>query len=449
MDTVLIKEDVQPNSKNMASTNENIQKLIGMGIPESFIRGEIAKGKKGLAKGKNLDDKDVAAFQTQWEKNNPKPKTGWNIATANVPDALKKDPSFLALSSDMQEIVAYNYDVQQKGNAQKIQAMNQALEQATAQADPHWRSIIRIAQTEVANGLADISGDYASQNDNLKRQIGYIQEDLERNKGILSIDQQRDMASLAADLIDRQKSFELNMGQLGAQKAYQLDGMELDYRKSIDDINRNTEYTTQEKKSALDKINVDFNAARGNLIGNASDAGLTFSTKRKIAEQRLTEENRGIVESTVRTYNKQLNDLASNTNYMTQKDLLEKGNIASEFQFSTQQQQQANEMAQRKIQEERERTQSQYATRIAELETDAARGNTAAQAEMTDLKRRMESSLARTALAGEKYLGSENMPTGTPVLGGVTGSLYEDKVRDIENRKNAIYGDLTNQSLNF
>lgn len=415
-------------------TKNNIAALRAAGVPDSLITGY----------GGRMDTAEKNAILSKYTE-----QKRIDEKTKSLPDALKNDPSFQSLSADQKEIVAYNYTVQQANNTQKIQALNQALEQATAQADPYWRQIIRIAQTEVSNGLADIQGDYQSQNENLKRQIQYIQEDLATNKGNLTLDQQAQMASLAADLTDRQKTFELNMGKLGAQKASQLDSLELQYNKNIDDINRNTKYTQEERQSALDKINRDFTVQRGNLIGQAADTGMTFSTKRKIAEQRLAQDNQGLVESTQRQYEQQLAELESNRNYLTAQKAQQTGDINTEFQFSTEQQKQAQDTAQRQIQEQRDKLQRDYAAQIAELETQASRGNTQAQAQMVDLQRKLQSSLSSATLSAEKYLGSENLPTGVTGIGGVTGSLYEDKTKDIAARQQAIYGELTQQSLNF
>jgi len=320
---------------------------------------------------------------------------------------------------------------------------------ATAQADPYWRQVIRIAQMEVSNGLADIQGDFAAQNENIKNTIKYIQEDLATNKGNISLEQQAEIASLAADLTDRQKTFELNMGKLGAQKASQLDALELTYSKNIDDIQRNTDFTQEEKTAALDKINRDFTVQRENLVGQAADAGMTFSTKRKIAEQRLAEDNKGLVESTQRQYNNQLAQLEVDRNFITAQKGQQTGNIEQDFQFNTEQQRQAQETAARLIQEHRDKVQRQYSAQIAELETGAARGDTQAQAQLADLQRKLRSSLASAGLAAEKYLGSENLPTGAPSIGGVTGQIYEDKTKDIAQRQDAIYGDLTQRSLNY
>jgi len=399
--------------------------------------------------GGNLTSGEVSKFYSTWNAAETSRQQKSAALDAKAPDFLKNDPSYQKLTADQKEIAIYNYEVQKSNNQQKIDALNKALEMATAQADPYWRQVIRIAQMEVSNGLADIQGDFAAQNENIKNTIKYIQEDLATNKGNISLEQQAEIASLAADLTDRQKTFELNMGKLGAQKASQLDALELTYSKNIDDIQRNTDFTQEEKTAALDKINRDFTVQRENLVGQAADAGMTFSTKRKIAEQRLAEDNKGLVESTQRQYNNQLAQLEVDRNFITAQKGQQTGNIEQDFQFNTEQQRQAQETAARLIQEHRDKVQRQYSAQIAELETGAARGDTQAQAQLADLQRKLRSSLASAGLAAEKYLGSENLPTGAPSIGGVTGQIYEDKTKDIAQRQDAIYGDLTQRSLNY
>lgn len=424
--------------KNAARYKQNFNALVSQGVDANWLQSKT---------GGAVETKAMDSLRSTYQKEGDTKKM--ETLASKTPDFLKNDPAFQNLPYDLKEIAIYNYEVQKANNTQKVQTLSQALEQATIQADPYWKQIIRIAQTEVQNGLSDIQGDFASQNDRLKRQIQAMNEDLETNKTNLTLDQQSQIASLVADLTDRQKTFELNMNQLGAKRASQLDALELDYRKNVDDIQKNISYTVEEKATALDKINRDFTANRGQIIGSAAEAGLTFSTKRKIAEQRLNEENRGVVESTIRTYNKQLSDLVSANEYSTQQYGMQKENIAKDFQFSTEQQKQAYDTSQRQIQEERDRVQRQYAQQIAELETEAARGNTEAQAQLTDLQRKLQSSLASASLSAEKYLGTENMPAGAQTLGGVTGSFYEDKARDIAQRQQSLFGEMTQASLNF
>jgi hypothetical protein len=163
----------------------------------------------------------------------------------------------------------------------------------------------------------------------------------------------------------------------------------------------------------------------------------------------MAEDNKGLVESTQRTYNKTLTDLNAGAQYATAQYGQQVGNVNTQTQFSEQQQRQAKETADRQIQEQRDKLQRDYSVQIAELETEASRGNTQAQAQIADLQRKLQSSLSSAGLAAEKYLGTENMPTGAPTIGGVTGTLYEDRTKDIAARQDTIYNDLTAASLNF
>lgn len=413
-----------------SQSKKNIAELLAAGVPRSMISGY----------GDKLNDAEKKIVLEKWKAQN---------AEIKVPEFLKKDPAFQNLPPDLKKVAVYQHEVQTANNQQKERDWAKALEIATAQADPYFANIIRIAQTEIQNGIAEIQGDYASRNETLKRQIQYIKEDLARNRDVLTLEEQAQLGSLASDLTDRQKIYELNMNQLGAEKAFQLDSLELDYQKNISDINRNVEFSQAEKSTALAKINRNFIAQREQLIGSAANAGLTFSTKRKIAEQRLAEENEGLVESTTRAYNKQQADLLASAEYATTQRGQQAGNIAQKYQFSTEQEKQALATSERQIQEQREKLQRDYSARIAELETEVSRGNVTAQAEMTDLQRKLSESIKNAGLSAEKYLGSSNLPPlgGYTSLGNISGSLSEQKTQDIAQRRSSIFNELTQSSL--
>jgi len=416
-------------------SNKNIQNLINQGIPEDYIKSNTP--------GEKLDAKEAAKLLTGWQGVNDKFNT--------LPDAVKNDPAFAALPLDQKEIVAYNYEVQKANDTQKAQALADALEQATAQADPYWKNIIRVAQDEVLRGIEEANGDYTSSVERQKRRIEEINQDLESNKEFLSLEQQSELANLAADLQDKVQTFERNMQYLGEEKAAELQKLELNYNKSIDEINSNTEYTEAEKKTALDKLARDFKINQDRLTEGAAEAGLTFSTKKKVAEQRLKEENLGLVESTERQYNKQLSDLAREKEYAAAQKALQSGDIERETALRLAEQQQAMATAQRQTESSQEEIQRQYSKQIADLEIEASRGNTEAQAQIADLKRKLSESITGIGRAAESYLGTENLPKTddyTP-LGNVPGQIYEEKVQDIEQRKNVLYNDLTASSLNI
>jgi hypothetical protein len=305
----------------------NLKALLDAGIPQSFIDGNYG--------GAKISKDEKNQILNKWSKDNSNPNSPQALELFNnAPDFLKNDPSFKNLPFDMQQAAVYNYQIQTANDQAKAQAWADALEQATAQADPYWKNIIRIAQDEALNSIDQANGDFNSQIQRNQERVNQINEDLSSNKGYLTLEQQNDLANLS-------KSYKTNLGT---------------------------------------------------LIDSASNQGLTFSTKRAIAQQRLNEQNTGLVESTNRQYNKQ----------------------------------------------------------IADLQTEAQRGNLDAQNQIADLQRRMQANTQNVGRGLETNVGTENLPAlprYTP-LGGVPGKLYEEKTQDIEARKQTIYNDLINSSLN-
>jgi hypothetical protein len=256
-----------------------------------------------------------------------------------MPDSIKNDPSFQALTPDQQEIVMYNYEVQLANNEAKATALANALSQATAQADPYWKNLFAIATDEILQQFEQAKGDYESSLARQQEIIKNIENDLTNNKQYYTLEQQKELSDL--------------------MKGYQ---------------------------SSVEGV-----------IANAADRGLTFSTKRKIAEQKLAEENQGLVESSQRTYNKQMLD----------------------------------------------------------LQNEASRGNLQAQQEIADLQRRMQETQQNIGLSAEAKLGTANMPNIPGYVSPISstnptiGTMGEEKIADIEERKNTIYNDLTNSSLSL
>ena len=285
--------------------------------------------------GSKLSQTETRKIMEAWTAQQQAEKQAAAALEARTPDFLKNDPAFQALSADMKEIAIYNYEVQKANDVDKANKLSAALEQATAMADPYWKNVIRIAQDEVLRNFEAAEGDYESSLQRQQKRIEEINEDLVSNKEFLTLEQQNELANLS--------------------RTYQL--------------------------------------SYENLVQGAADRGLTFSTKRQLAQQRLAEENQGMVESTQRQYNKQLTD----------------------------------------------------------LQKEASRGTGEAQQEIEDLQRRMKESTTSMGRGAETYLGTENLPTlpGYAPLGEVSGDLYEQKVKDIEARKQTLYNELTQSSLNI
>lgn len=322
--------DSEKRKKEKAKYNkENRADLKKLGLSDSDIESYR------YIWGNNLNRDEYDRIVKDWNNKLAAEKKAAAAMDARTPDFLRNDPSFQSLSPDMQEIAIYNYEIQLANDKQKAEALASALELATEQAEPYWSSILLVAQDELLRGFEQAEGDYESS-------------------------------------VARQQRIMENISQ---------------------DLTSNREFLTLEQQQALTDLSRNYQVNQERLIEGAANAGLTFSTKRKIAEQRLSEENTGMVESSTRRYNKNIED----------------------------------------------------------LQKSASRGTVEAQETLADLERGFGDYTQNLGRSGETYLGTENLPElpGYQPIGDITGGMYEDKVRDIAERTDAIYGDLTQASLQY
>lgn len=561
---------------------ENYENLLAQGVSEEWLKEKYKNdwNKGGFA---NVENSKMDKILNDYKKYQ---QTEIQTRIDKLPDEIKNDPSFKNLPIDQQEIVAYNYEIQAEDNKVKQQALADALEMATEQADPYWKNIIRIAQDEVLRAVEEVEGDYKSGVERRQRNIQELKQDLTANKEFLSLEQQAELGRILGDMQASQAEYDRNAKNLGEDRALQLEKINSDYQKQRDDIIRaqgnldpekqtaldraelelnntkqqiesNVKYTEEEKQAALEQVQAEYDKTVGdtmrqegfiteeqkatlenldrnyqvskqNVAEEVANAGLTFSIKRQEAMSRLKDENQGLVESSQRTFNKQMADLESNLSYVGGQKQAQEGSItrnavkkvqdlkdalqfaqdmsanetgelkrlyankAEQLQAELIQAQKEAELAttsvdtatsqreaeiqaglqeaQRKTAEQKSATEREYSKRIAELEIEAQRGNTEAQAEIEDLQRKLGESITSIGREAEKTLGTENMPdinsiiqnnpvtpvAGTPEptpvytpLGDVPGTIAEEKIKDIETRKQTIYDELIANSLNF
>lgn len=143
---------------------------------------------------------------------------------------------------------------------------------------------------------------------------------------------------------------------------------------------------TIDQQADLSKQLRSYEQDLSSLRENAAAGGLTFSSKRAAAEKFLNEENNSIIES----------------------------------------------------------TKTKYMREIRDLETAAARGEKDALSQIDDYKRQLGENMTQSLRTVESKLGTANLPDYSQyaerakALGGVTGTLEEDKTKDILNRANAL-----------
>lgn len=269
----------------------------------------------------------------------PTPTPTESQPTIEIPEFLKTDPNFMALPDDLKQIAVYTYNIQKQNDEAKAKALSAAYDEAVKQADPYWKNIIKVAQDELLNSFSAQKGDYQAIQDRLNQRISELNTDLQTGTEFLNLEQQQELANLA-----------------------------LSYTKNRDAI-----------------------------VDTSAQQGLTFSTKRKLAEQQLGAYNTGMVESTKRQYQKQ----------------------------------------------------------IADLEREVASGNLTAQKDLEEAKRKYNEGILSTGRTAEKYLGTTGLPAleGYTPLGTtespITGTIEEQKIADTTARQQALYNEATQSSLNF
>ena len=291
---------------------------------------KISEARSVLDQAKELGYKagQEILFDSQTSKVLPPPKKGDDTGdTYTIPEWLANNDFFKQLSPDEQEYMVNYYNVLALQDEENQKILSEALTEAQKSADPYFAEKMRMAQDELTRALGQQKGDFGSQKRDLELKIDQIQEDLTTGRERLNIDQQAELAKQK-----RQYEFQLE-----------------------------------------------------DLIETARHRGLTFSTKRALAESRLGKEQADIVESTKRTFQRKISD----------------------------------------------------------LQLKASRGDVAAKNLLKDYERLYGENVTSLIRTAEARLGTEGLPeipiiSGVSPLGGVVGSLAEEKQVDILQRAEAL-----------
>jgi len=372
-------------------------------------------------------------------------------APAASTSTFANDPDYQSLSNDYKQMVDFSYQAMKADEADKIKKLQEALNEATAQAEPYWKNVVTITLDELSRGIAESKGDFVSANENLTRRIQEIQQDLTLNRDSMTLEKQAELSSLLADLTDKEQAYQRNVQYLGQEKAGELAKLEADYDNEVGSITRDKEYLTAEEEQQLKNVQQEFARSRDAVIQAAADSGLTFDTKRAIAEQRVKEANTGMVESTKRQYGKQQAELAANLANQNRQKALNEAALGRSYGLKEAEETASLNTYRRKTEEERTGLERNYTTKLQQLELEASRGNLEATKQIEDLKRVYGEDITNLGRKAESYLGTANLPAieGYSPLGSITGSMYEEKVADISKRQAAIYNTKVGASLNY
>ncbi len=255
--------------------------------------------------------------------------TDGSIKTYNTPaagstpvkqtTAYKDTAAYKNLSDEQKSFVDLAYGTIATGGEEDARKLSNAIQQATAIADPYYKSQLNLALGTIQTKVADLTGNDELKRNALKLTRDRLQEDLVKNKDYLTLEQQADMATAVRG----------------------------------------------------------FNQDLLTIADSAAEKGLTFATgaqSRAEAEARRTATYQDVVTSSNRDFN----------------------------------------------------------YKIKELETQAARGDQDAQAQLDAINANEKTSLQSIGQQAEALVGSKNTNVdGYTPVGGVTGSIDQNKQQDI------------------
>ena len=164
------------------------------------------------------------------------------VVDSDVSEELASDPYYQQLDANSKAIVSYYESILESDDAERQQAFSDAMDAAAEQADPYWAEQLRIVKDEFTRTVGGLEQDFAAMEADLMARSKAIGEDLEFNKEFISAEEQ-------AALSKQKLSYDV-----------QLDGMRED----------------------------------------AAQRGITSSSIKNIARERLDESNIGVVESITR-----------------------------------------------------------------------------------------------------------------------------------------------------
>ena len=344
-----------------------------------------------------------------------------------LPDEIKNDPHFQLLSDDLKQAIAYNYNIQMIGADEDIRIWNDALDLAQSQAEPYFENLLRVASDEVERALEAAKGTYEYRAKELELQMEHLEKDAMAEKGYLTGSEQADLDELKAKRDSLQGEYTSSEEKI---------------KRSIENINQdlvtNKEYLSLEQQQDLKNLVAQYEVDLENLQAGAASAGLTFSTKRTTAESRLAERETGLVESTKRQYGYRIKQLELEA---------ARGNIEAQAELADLERQMGEETG--AVGRQESETARQYAYKISQLETAAARGSADAQRQLDELKRGLDIDITELGRTYEAKWGTEKLPglEGYTPLGGVSGTMAEQKIKDIAARRETLYGEGKRSSL--
>ncbi len=352
-------------------------------------------------------------------------------------DWLKRQPGYKDLPQELKDDLIAYADILQIQDIETQKSLLSALNLAVSQADPYFAEIIRVTKDELSRAVDITTEDYESQQRDLQQRISQLQQDLATGKERLTADKQVELARLQAQYDE----LEISKGTATADFESQEKYLQEKIRRIEEDLTIGKDRLSVDEQAELARLKRGYEVDLENLREAVAQSGLTFSSKRSLAEQRLATEHEDIVESTKREFQRKLQDLQLQA---------ERGDMDAKRQLEEYERQYGETIASLERQQAQyigatgyfATTSEEFRRKLQDLQTEATRGNLSAQNALKDIETKYGRSIEEIGREAEKYLGTAELPDikGYTPLGGVRGQAEEEKLSDIMSRAQALGG---------
>ena len=242
-----------------------------------------------------------------------------------LPEAIKNSDDFKSLSPDLQLGLAKYYNVLSQGNDKAIQDWNNTLEVAKQQADPYFKNLLNIATDQLQRDIATYQNRYNTDIQSIDNQIRKLLDDLNTGKRRYDEEFQEQLASLQLNREEAKGTFEYEISKLNT-RIQQLQ----------EDLERNKEYLTLEQQAALSDQLRNYKKQVDNMRETMAQRGLSESTIKEEAKKELEAEHQSVITGLQRRYEYQVKTEELIAQRGTEEAEAQKANLQRLYQIDLQ-----------------------------------------------------------------------------------------------------------------
>ena len=153
-----------------------------------------------------------------------------------IPDDLADNPYFKQLDPEAQALISYFQSIIDRGSAEEVQALQDALKLAGEQAEPYWAEQLKIVQNTLTQGIGFMRENLEASEQQLLEGISRIEEDLEYNREHLTLEEQSELRNQKRQYETQLENTQESMAQRGLSSSSIRNRAEVRLQESYTDV---------------------------------------------------------------------------------------------------------------------------------------------------------------------------------------------------------------------